>query len=792
MDFITAIRQIRRTPLLAAAAIITLAVGIGATTAVLAFVGAVMSAARPAADMERLVALWSHQRNEADPKGLVAPADFLAWSARSRSLDALAAWQSVSMNVSGSGEAIRTSAQLVTPDYFRVFGWPPMIGRVFTPEDAKLGAPRVVVLSFAFWQRMLGGRSDVLGATLKLDGEPAAVVGVLPRISSLTSFFVPLGLDGQRDDRTGRTLFVFARLAPETSIVAARNEMQRVGAALETEFAATNAGRSINVTPLSEEFVGPQARLVFAVLSGMAVIVLLIGCVNVANLLLARGISRRGEIALRLALGAGEWRVVRQLFVECLVLAAAGGVASLAVSRWTSSVLQSLGAVDSDWFVAGINLRLLGVTAFISLCAAIVAGIAPAAAGRRTGLLGAMHGTARSAVAGPRRTTQVLVGAQVALAVALLVAAGLGTRTLIALEQLQPGFELDNVLTASVTLPERTPPAAAAQWIDQALVHARQLPGVVSAGATSRLPFAGGRWNPNRGLQVEGQVPSPDENRFAVDYVVTPELIESLGIPIIEGRTFRESDGAGAPAVALVSETMARRFWPDRSPLGARLRQGDDRQGEWRTVIGVVGDVRNDDADQPPLPYLYVPLAQHPQRTMTLAVRTVSDPSRLSSALRGAIASVDADQPLYDVRSMRAVWEADLRGTRILIRVMGALALVALGLAGLGVWGIAAHAVGQRTREIGVRVALGATVTRVGIMIALQGLLPVAAGLALGLAAGLALGRGMRSILFQVSPTDPATVVATLGALGAVALIATVGPAWRAARLDPVTALRMD
>jgi putative ABC transport system permease protein len=202
--------------------------------------------------------------------------------------------------------------------------------------------------------------------------------------------------------------------------------------------------------------------------------------------------------------------------------------------------------------------------------------------------------------------------------------------------------------------------------------------------------------------------------------------------------------------------------------------------------------VRNDDADQPPLPYLYVPLAQHPQRTMTLAVRTVSDPSRLSSALRGAIASVDADQPLYDVRSMRAVWEADLRGTRILIRVMGALALVALGLAGLGVWGIAAHAVGQRTREIGVRVALGATVTRVGIMIALQGLLPVAAGLALGLAAGLALGRGMRSILFQVSPTDPATVVATLGALGAVALIATVGPAWRAARLDPVTALRMD
>jgi putative ABC transport system permease protein len=524
----------------------------------------------------------------------------------------------------------------------------------------------------------------------------------------------------------------------------------------------------------------------------MAVIVLLIGCANIANLLLARGLSRRGEVALRLALGAGEWRIVRQLFVECLVLAAIGGAASLAVSRWTSSLLQSLGAVDSDWFASGLNLRQLAVTALVSGCAALAAGIAPALAGRRAGLLTGMQATARSSIGGPRRATQVLVGAQAAFAVALLVVAGLGMRTLMALERLDPGFAIDNVLTASVTLPERLPLVEAAQWFDQALTRVRQMPGVVAAGATSRLPFAGGRWNPNRGLEIEGEAAAPDENRFAVDYVVTPDLIESLRMSVREGRAFVEGDGAGAPPVALVNETMARRFWNGRSPIGSRVRQGDDPAGQWRTVVGVIGDVRNDDADQPPLPYFYVPLAQHPRRTMTLALRTAGDPARLADALRAAVAGFDADQPLYDVLTMRQVWEADLRGSRILIRVMGTLALVALGLAGLGVWGVAAHSVGQRTREIGVRVALGASSTHVGVMVAAQAMLPVAIGLAVGLAAGLALGRTMRSILFQVTPADPATVAATLGLLCAVALIATLGPAVRAARLDPVTALRVE
>jgi putative ABC transport system permease protein len=361
-----------------------------------------------------------------------------------------------------------------------------------------------------------------------------------------------------------------------------------------------------------------------------------------------------------------------------------------------------------------------------------------------------------------------------------------------ALERLEPGFDIDNVLTASVTLPDDVPPEAAARWVDDVLTETRRLPGVSNAGATSRLPFAGSRWNPNRGIEIEGHAMTSDESRWAVDYSVTPGLLESLRVPLRMGRTFTEADAAGAPLVALVSETMARRFWPGRSPIGARLRQGDEPAGEWRTVIGVVGDIRNDDADQPPLPYLYMPFAQQPQRTLTLALRTFADPVALAEPLRRAVNAVDTDQALYDVRTMRAVWEQDLRETRILIQVIGALALVALGLAGLGVWGVAAQSVGQRTREIGVRVALGASSSQVGRLIARQGLAPIALGLMIGLAGGLALAQGMRSILFQVSPTDPVTVTLTMAMLLGVGILATVGPALRAARLDPLAALRQD
>ena len=795
LDVLTALRQLRRSPGTTAAAALTLAIGIGATTAVFSFVIAVMSAASPAADMSQLVGVWSHNRAEAETKGLVSPGDYAEWVARARSFDAFAAWRGQSFNVSGGGGvASRQSAQVVTPGYFEMFGWRPRLGRFFTTEDARPGAARVVVVSYAYWQNARAGHPDVVGQTIALDGEPATIVGVLPRMPAVSDLFVPLALETARGDHSTRALFVQARLAAGTSIDAARAEMDTIGTALERDFPATNRGWSINTRPLQDEFIGPQARVVFALLGGIVLAVLGIGCVNIANLLLARGAARRGEMAVRLALGAGGWRVVRQLLIECSILAVLGGALSLAVSRWTLSILLSLGAIDSAWVAnQGLNPRMLLLTLAASLAATVAAGLAPALAAQRANVVDGLRATGRSAVASFGRTTRWLVTAQVALAVMLLVLAGLMVRTLNAVQRLEPGFDMDNVLTAVITLPDAMPPDTVGRWFDRAVARARQLPGVSDAGAISRLPFAGSRWNPNRGLEIEGLPPSDQAGaEWAVDYIVTPGLVEALRLPVLEGRRFTDADGREAPAVAIVNQAMARRYWPGRSPIGSRLRRGDDAPGAWRTVVGVVGDIRNDDADQPPLPYLYVPHAQQPSRTMALTLRTAGDPVALADALRSALQSFDPNQALYDVRSMRQVWEADLATSRLLIQVMTALALVALFLAGLGVWGVAAQSVGQRAREIGVRVALGASPAQVGQMIAWQGLWPVGVGLIAGLAGGLGAGRLMRSMLFQVTPTDPWAVGGTLAALMVVGVAATLGPALRAARVDPLDALRAE
>jgi predicted permease len=527
-------------------------------------------------------------------------------------------------------------------------------------------------------------------------------------------------------------------------------------------------------------------------LLGTVVSVLLIGCVNVANLLLARGLARRGELAVRFALGAGRWRVARQLLVECGVIALAGAVLSIVVSRWTLQFFLAQFPIDSPWIDdGGFNPRALAITALAATLATLASGLAPILAARRTDLMSGLQASGRSGLRASRRLTGGLVAAEIALAVLLLIVSGLLMRTLSAIESLDAGFDLDNVLTASVTLPANTSEEAAARWFEQALTRARAIPGVVSAAATSRLPFAGSRYNPNRGLEIEGRSSvGTDEGSWAVDYTVTPQFFETLRVRVLEGRSFVDGDGTSAPLVAIVSQAMARRFWPEQSPVGARLRQGDEPPGHWRTVIGVVADIRNDDADQPPIPYLYVPLAQRPARTMSMVLKTAGNPANTAASLRQVMAAFDPDQALYDVRTMQEVFEADLAQTRMLIQILGAFAAIALGLAGLGVWGVAAQAVGQRTREIGVRVALGATSNQVVRLMALQGFVPIAAGLAVGLAAGLGVARVMRSVLFQVSPNDPPTIAATVCVLAAVGAVATLGPALRAARLDPLAALR--
>jgi predicted permease len=372
----------------------------------------------------------------------------------------------------------------------------------------------------------------------------------------------------------------------------------------------------------------------------------------------------------------------------------------------------------------------------------------------------------------------------------LLLVAGLFNRTIIALERLEPGFDVAHLLTARVALPERMTPAESARWFAAAIDRVGALPGVSVAAAASRLPFAGGRFNPNRGLVIEGQPVAAEQATFAVDYVVTHGYFSALKLPIREGRDFGPGDGEGAPLAAVVSETLAKRYWAGRSPVGARLRQGDEPPGVWRTVIGVVGDVRNDDADQPPLPYLYLPLPQQPLRAMSLVLRTAADPDASAPSLRQAIAAFDPDQPLFEIRSMQAILDADLRGSVVLIQVLNAFAATALGLAGIGIWGVVSQLIAQRTREIGVRVALGATTFQVLAMTARLGLPQVVLGLAAGVALGLGVAQLLRSVLFQVTPGDPLTLITTCAVLLVVAAAALAAPARKAARIDPVVALR--
>jgi putative ABC transport system permease protein len=792
LDVKSAWRQLTAAPGTSVAAMATLAVGIGATTAVFSFVAAVLAAGAPVDDMERRVALWSHNRSESETKNAVSPGDFVEWRRRATLVETVVAMRRRPANIGGLDNAVRTTVNEVTPNYLDFFQMTPIAGRGFTSADAASGADRVVVLSYEFWRNTLASNESVVGMTVRIDGSPSTVIGVLPRSPVAEGVFTPLDVGAASDDRTSRNLFVFARMRDGVSIEQVRAEMENIGRTLEREFPRSNAGWAINTRPLQEEFVGPQARLAFAVLLGTVVSVLLIGCVNVANLLVARGLARRGELAVRLALGAGRWRIARQLLVECALIAAAGAILSLVVSRWTLQLFVGQFPIDSPWTDhAGVNVRALAVTALASILATLASGVAPVLAARRTDLLSGLQASGRSGLRASRPLTSGLVAAEVALAVLLLIVSGLLMRTLSAIENLDAGFDLSNVLTASVTLPQATGAESAARWFEQVVARARALPGVRAAAATSRVPFAGSRFNPNRGLEIEGRSGfGADEGSWAVDYTVTPQFFETLRVRVLEGRTFSEADGATAPPVAIVSQAMARRFWPDGSPVGARLRQGDEPTGQWRTVVGVVADIRNDDADQPPIPYLYVPLAQHPARTMTIVLRTTGDAASMAASLREVVARFDPDQALYDVRTMEDVFEADLAQTRVLIQILGAFAAIALALAGIGVWGVAAQAVGQRTREIGVRVALGATSNQVVRMMAGQGLLPIAGGLAIGLAAGLAVARALRSVLFQVSPNDPTTIAAAVAVLAVVGAAATLGPALRAARLDPVTALR--
>ncbi len=791
-------RQLVRNPGFAAVAVLTLALGIGANTAIFSVVNAVLLRPLPYDDPEQLVMVWESRPREGVYDNPVAPLDFFDWRQRNQSFQDMAAFQYSTMDLTGAGEPERIGTGIVSAAYFRVFGVEAVRGRTFLPEEEQDGRHRVVVLSYGLWQRRFGGEPAVVGKALTLGGESYEVVGVVPE-----SFDVPapgiemwrplVGTTQPMQTRTLHGMHVFARLKPGTSLEQARLDMGRVSAQLSREFPEANANHAAHVVPLREQLVG-DVRPALLVLLAAVGFVLLIACANAANLLLVRAAAREREFAVRAALGARGWRLVRQRLTESALLALVSGTAGALLALWGVEAVRSL--IPDEIAVMGfrnipVDGRVLAFTLGLSVVAGVLAGVAPAFRGRSGWLTDTLKEGGRAAGMAPagQGVFAALVVSEMALALILLAGAGLMIRTFAAFLNVNPGFDPRNLLTFQVAVPQTKydQPAEVRGFFSQLLGEVETLPGVETAGATMLLPLGGG--DARRGIQVDGFEPRADEPTRAHLRVVTPAFFAAMRIPLLQGRRFAPEDTEGTPLVVLINRTAAERYWPGRSPVGGRLRIGS---GEWREIVGVVGDVKYWGLDRGVNPEMYLPFDQVTPSSMILVVRSTSDPAALAGSVRARVHAVDSDVPVSAVQTMDEVLASSLAPTRFYMVLLGSFATLALLLAGAGIYGVTAYSVARRTHEIGVRKALGARDADILRWVLRRGLAWTLVGLLLGTAGSLALTRFLSRLLFGVSPGDPVTLLGVSALLAVVALAACWVPARRAARVDPMVALRYE
>ena len=790
-----ALRSLRRHPVFAFTAILTLALGIGANTAIFSAVNGVLLRPLPYPEPERLITIWGHHASIG--RETASLPDFLDWR-KARSFSGMAAWAGASYTVTGTGEPQVVTGAQVTPNYFRVLGVTLPQGRDFRDEEARGGA-RVAVLSRGYWERAYGGRSDVIGRRITLSGAPYTIVGVGARGLALpeeVDIWTPLQTDttlGRRND----FLQVIGRLAPGVTPQAADAELTTIARRLEAEYPNSNAGWGVELIGLQERIVG-EIRPALLVFMGAVLLVLLIVCANVANLMLARVAAREREVTIRAALGASRRRLMRQLLTESVLLALCGGVLGLGLAVWGVSALRSLNPgtlprLDEVRLDGGA----LAFALLLSLGTGLLFGVVPAVRVLGFDLRGGLAEGGR-ALAGARsgaRTRTALVLAEVALASVLLVGAALLLRSFVRLQHVDPGFTTQGILTARVTLPRARydDPARQAAFADALLERARALPGVTSAAVATSAPVDDGL--PYWAIALAGvDQPPPNVVQDAVVYRTSPDFFRTFGLPLLRGRLFEAADRSESAPVAIVSQSLAQRYWPGRDPIGSRLTFGDpaDSTTTWMTVVGVVGDVRQEGAVSPAYPQIYVPFTQISSRSMVVALRTGQDPLALVPSLKQALAGVDPNLALSRVATMQQRLANTLARPRVNALLLAAFAATALILAALGIYGVIAYSVVQRTREMGIRIALGARAEDVLGLVMRQGITPVLIGLAIGLAVAAAGSRVLRSLLYGVAGTDLATYAVVAAFLAAVAVAASYVPARRAARADPMTALRTE
>ncbi|MBF5043479.1 ABC transporter permease [Aggregicoccus sp. 17bor-14] len=791
-DLRFALRTLLRRPGFTLAVVLTLALGIGANSAIFATVEAVLLRPLPLREPERVVQVWGTHPDVGEEAASLP--DFRDWR-DGQSAVRLAALANSALNLTGLGEPQRVPTGGASADFFEVMGAAPALGRGFTAQEARTGQGQVVVLSHGFWKRQLGGSPSALGRTLTLDGRPYTVVGVAPEgleaVFPRLQLWVPLP-DDSSEARRADFLRVYGRLAPGASVESAQAQLRAVAARLTQEHPDTNARWSVAVRGLHAEFTRP-ARPALLLFSGAVALVLLIACANVANLLLAQGAARERELAVRTALGASRGRLVRQLLTESLLLSCLGGALGLLFAVWGADALVQLRPRALQGLAGGVDAVSVLFTLGLSLLTGVLFGLVPALrlarAPQGTGLLRQASGGA----GGGRRLRGALVLAEVALALMLLVGAGLLVRSFGRLQQVDPGFEPAGVLSGVLSLPE----ARYAKDADEAALYGRllervnALPGVERAALASNLPLSGGGNYLNMG--IEGRDSAGDGPQDAETASVSARYFEALHIPLREGRTFAASDVAGAPDVAVVNEALVRRFFGGKSPLGARVTLDGKR---YFRIVGVVGDVRSESLGEQAYRQLYVPLAQVPAPRVMLAVRAAGGTDAaalaLSPGVRRELAALDAQLPLAEVQPLSESLGRELSAPRVNVRVLGLFAAVALLLAALGIYGVMAYAVAQRTREIGIRMALGADAADVLRLVVRQGMAPALLGVGAGLAGALATSRLLSGLLYGVAATDLATFALVPLGLLAVALLAAWLPARRATHVDPTEALRAE
>jgi putative ABC transport system permease protein len=803
-DLRYAVRMMLRQPGFTVVAILTLGLGIGANSAIFSVVNAVLLRPLPYPAPEQLVMLWESKTEQglggARFKGTVSFSNFKDWREQNDSFADLAAYQQAGYSLPGKDAPERVTGATVTPNFFDVIGVQPQMGRGFGEAGKQPGGSRLVVLSDALWRRNFGADARVIGKEITLSGEQYTVVGVMPAgfqfPSRSTQLWTPLDLTpDQLTNRDNHWLMVLGRLKPTSTLEQAQSGMSTIASRIEQQYPDIQAGRGVQLVSLQEELV-QFVRPALLVLLGAVGFVLLIACTNVANLLLARSAARRREIAIRTALGAGRWRLIRQFLTESVLLFILGGTLGLLISKWgvdllvnwASGFMPRAGEVRLD-------SRVVGFTLLLSLLTGVIFGLAPAIQSSKTDVQSALKEGGNSGQS-PRRNwiRSALVVAEIAAALVLLVGAGLLIKSFTHLLNTDPGVQAENVLTMGLTLPQSLYSTHQSRTIfyRQVLERVGATPGVESAGVVNLLPIQNSGYNGK--IWIEGEaVPQPGSEPIAEYRATSPDYFRALGIPLVQGRFFNQQDREKALPVAIINQTFVKRYLQGRDPLGSRIRKEDT---EWLTVVGVVGDVRQSGLTQNIMPEVYTPYAQPESGTltqgMTLVVRATGETAEVVSNVRRAVQQVDPNQPVHNVQTMQEVIYRSVSDRRLTMTLLTIFAGVALFLAMIGIYSVMSYVVTQNTREIGIRMALGAQGGDVLKLVVGQGLMLALVGIVVGLVASLALTRLIKSLLFGVTATDPLTFIYVSLFLVLVAVLACYLPARRATRVDPMVALRYE